>query len=153
MSEPELDKLRRLATVEHGLCTFVCLDSTGSPHVSVVNAGIADHPVTGEPAVAAVLSGAAHKAKLLRVDSRAAVLFRHEWDWAGVRGRAQLFGPDDPVDGFDSAGVAAVLRDVFTAAGGTHDDWDEYDAVMAQERRVAVFVSTDRVTSNPGSTS
>jgi hypothetical protein len=39
---------------------------------------------------------------------------------------------------------------VFTAAGGTHDDWDEYDRVMAEEGRVAVLVDPARITSNRG---
>jgi hypothetical protein len=30
--------------------------------------------------------------------------------------------------------------------GGTHDDWAEYDRVMATERRTAVFVEAVRVT-------
>ncbi len=29
----------------------------------------------------------------------------------------------------------------FTAAGGTHDDWDEYDRVMALERRAVVLIA------------
>jgi hypothetical protein len=37
---------------------------------------------------------------------------------------------------------------VFKAAGGTHDDWDEYDRVMASERRAAVFIAAQRVYSN-----
>lgn len=41
-----------------------------------------------------------------------------------------------------------LLRDIFAAAGGTHDDWDEYDRVMASENRVAVFVTPERVYSN-----
>ena len=45
--------------------------------------------------------------------------------------------------GFDS-----LLRQVFTAAGGTHDDWDSYDRIMAEERRAAVLVSVLRIYSN-----
>jgi hypothetical protein len=41
-----------------------------------------------------------------------------------------------------------LLRDVFTAAGGKHDDWAEYDRVMAEERRTVVFVSPVRIYSN-----
>jgi hypothetical protein len=48
-------------------------------------------------------------------------------------------GPDD---------LRLALRAVFVAAGGTHDDWDEYDRAMAAERRTIVFVSPDRVYSN-----
>ena len=51
---------------------------------------------------------------------------------------------------------AGVLRhpvtgiDVFTAAGGTHDDWDTYDRVMAEERRAAVLVTPVRTYKTPG---
>jgi hypothetical protein len=38
---------------------------------------------------------------------------------------------------------------VFSAAGGTHDDWAEYDRVMAAERRVAVLIEPARLTSSP----
>jgi hypothetical protein len=41
------------------------------------------------------------------------------------------------------------LRDVFTAAGGSHEDWAEFDRVVAAERRTAVFIAMDRVYSNP----
>jgi len=34
------------------------------------------------------------------------------------------------------------------AAGGTHDDWDTYDRVMAEEHRTAVLVTPGRVYSN-----
>jgi hypothetical protein len=37
---------------------------------------------------------------------------------------------------------------VFTAAGGTHDDWDEYDRVMAAEGRTAVLVEPARILGN-----
>jgi hypothetical protein len=36
-------------------------------------------------------------------------------------------------------------REIFTAARGTHEDFDEYDQVMAEERRVAVLVEPERV--------
>ena len=41
-----------------------------------------------------------------------------------------------------------LLRDVFTAAGGTHDNWDEYDRVMASEGRAVVLIAPTRVYSN-----
>jgi hypothetical protein len=52
-----------------------------------------------------------------------------------------LAGPDDELPGLASEQVPQLLRDVFTAAGGTHDDWDEYDRTMAAERRTAVLVT------------
>jgi hypothetical protein len=42
-----------------------------------------------------------------------------------------------------------LLRDIFCAAGGTHDDWATYDRVMREERRTAVLVSPTRVYTNP----
>ena len=64
------------------------------------------------------------------------------------RARSRSIGPDDLPDGFDSSRLPQLLRDVFTAAGGTHDDWDEFDRVMAAERRAAVLVEPARITSN-----
>ena len=70
----------------------------------------------------------------------------------GVVGAAKLHralgGPGDPVPGVDAEGLRLLLRAVFTAAGGTHDDWDTYDAVMANERRTAVLMTPERVYSN-----
>ncbi len=153
MSEPKLEKLRRISAANSGLCTFVCLDESGAPHASVINAGVMNHPLTDKPVVAAVVMGSARKITMLRADPRAAVTFRHEWDWVGVRGRAQIIGLDDPADGFDIAQLPGLLREVFQAAGGEHDDWDEYDQAMATSRRAAIFVPTDKVISNPGSVS
>src|SRR5437879_2496933 len=53
-------------------------------------------------------------------------------------------GPDDPLQGIDAERLRLLLREIFTAAGGTHDDWDEYDRVMATERRAAVLVQPER---------
>jgi hypothetical protein len=55
-----------------------------------------------------------------------------------------LVGPDDA----NAEDLPALLRDIFRAAGGTHDDWDEYDRVMAAERRTAVIVEAERVLTN-----
>jgi hypothetical protein len=76
------------------------------------------------------------------------VTFRAGWEWAGVEGPVTLIGPDDVPDGFDPAAVPQLLRDVFTAAGGTHDDWDTYDRTMAAERRLAILVDPVRVLTN-----
>ncbi len=153
MAEPAIDKLRRLVAAEDGLCSFVCLDSSGSPHVSIINAGVMDNPVTGETSVACVVRANARKARLLRDDLRAAIAFRHRWDWVAVHGNAQLIGLDDPAEGFDNDNLPELLREVFRSAGGAHEDWDEYDRVMARQRRLAIFITLDHITSNAGSIS
>jgi hypothetical protein len=48
----------------------------------------------------------------------------------------------------DAERLRVLLREIFTAAGGTHDDWDTYDAAMRAERRTAVLVTPERVYSN-----
>jgi hypothetical protein len=73
------------------------------------------------------------------------VVIRAGWQWAGVEGPAELAGPDDPMPGVDAERLRLLLREIFTAAGGTHDDFDAYDRVMAEERRVAVLVTPARV--------
>ena len=66
-----------------------------------------------------------------------------------VEGETSLAGPDDVLHGVDAADVPQLLRHIFIAAGGTHEDWDTFDSVMAEERRAAVFVRMDRIYSNP----
>ena len=56
----------------------------------------------------------------------------------------ELAGPDDALDGVDDERLRVLLREIFTAAGGSHDDWDEYDRTMAEDRRVAVLVEPAR---------
>ncbi len=116
----------------------------GTAHTSVVNAGVLDHPVGGEPVVGFVVRGDSFKLKRLRAEPRCTVLFRVGWDWAAAAGPVQIVGPDDRLDGFDPGRVPRFLRDVFVAAGGSHDDWEEYDRVMADERRTAVLVEPAR---------
>ena len=43
-----------------------------------------------------------------------------------------------------------TIRSVFRAAGGSHGDWEEFDRVMAAERRCAVFVRAEAISSNAG---
>ena len=62
-----------------------------------------------------------------------------------AKGTAELIGPDDPRQGLDSDAIRLLLRRIFGAAGGSHDDWDEYDRVMASERRTAVLITPHRV--------
>jgi hypothetical protein len=45
--------------------------------------------------------------------------------------------------------LGLLLREIFEAAGGEHEDWPEYDRVVAAERRAAVLVTPTRVYQNP----
>jgi PPOX class probable F420-dependent enzyme len=138
-----------LVPKDHGLCVLTTLRSDGSPQSSVVNAGVLAHPLTGEQVVGLVAAGGTRKLDNLRADPRATIVARAGWQWATVEGNVDIIGPDDPHPDFDAGGLAALLRDIFRAAGGTHDDWDTYDRVMAEERRAAVLVAPRRTYTNP----
>ena len=145
-----LEYVRDLVLRDHGLAVVVTQRADGSPQASIANAGVLAHPVRNEDVIGLVSRGDARKHANLRRRPRATIVFRAGWEWVAVEGPVELAGPDDPLDGLDPGRVPQVLRDVFSAAGGTHDDWDEYDRVMAAERRVAVLVAPERVYSNPG---
>jgi hypothetical protein len=68
-------------------------------------------------------------------------VLRAGWRWAAVEGPAELADPDDPDDGVDTERLRLLLREIFTAAGGTHDDFDAWDRAMAAERRTAILVT------------
>lgn len=112
---------------------------------SVVNAGVTNHPATGADTLAFVSGGSAARLAHVRRGSEVTATVRRGWQWVAVSGPGTLIGPDDPVVDVD---IPQLLRDVFRAAGGTHDDWDEYDRAMAADRRAAVFVEPTRIIGN-----
>src|ERR1700733_14047600 len=126
------------------LAVVSTLRSDGTIQSSLVNAGVVSHPVGRGEVVGFVTYG---KVKLanLRVRPQVSITFRAGWSWATVEGQAELIGPDDPCPGLGADEIRLLLRQVFTAAGGTHDDWDAYDRAMAEQHRTAVLVSPTRV--------
>ena len=143
----DLDLVTRIGGANHGLAIVSIARPDGSVHSSLVNAGVLEHPVTRQPVVGLVAVGRARKVAHLRAAGRATLAFQHGWEWVAVEGPTEIAGPDDtsvvPADA-----IPELLRAVFRAAGGTHDDWDEYDRVMAAEGRLAVLVRPDRITTN-----
>jgi PPOX class probable F420-dependent enzyme len=150
-SMADLDDVRRLAAMETGLCTLACSRADGTAALSVVNAGVLAHPLTGAPVVGLVTQGGAKKLAHLRARPHASVAVRRGWAWVGVEGPVELVGPEDPLQGFDPADLPWLLRAIFTAAGGTHDDWDTFDRVMRAEGRTAVLIDPDRIYGRPPS--
>jgi PPOX class probable F420-dependent enzyme len=142
-----LEQAAGLARNERGLVIISTLRADGTIQSSLVNAGLLDHPATGETVLGLVTAGAVKLANL-RTRPQLTATFRDGWQWAAVEGRAELAGPDDPQPWLDSEGLRLLRRAIFTAAGGEHDNWDEYDQVMAEQRRAAVLVRPDRIYSN-----
>lgn len=118
-----LDDVVALAGPEQFLMTVATVRADGTIQASLVNAGVMGHPVSGDRVVAFVTYGPA-KLGNLRARPQIALTVRSGWQWATVEGAAELIGPDDPHPDIDAERLSVLLREVFTAAGGTHDDWD-----------------------------
>lgn len=137
-----------LARADNGLAVVSTLRSDETIQASLINAGILDHPATGEPVLGFVTYGRVKLANL-RARPAVALTFRDGWKWATVEGSAELAGPDDRPEWLaDTDQLRLLLRDVFAACGGTHDNWAEYDRVMVEQGRTAVLVVPTRVYSN-----
>ena len=144
----DLADFRRIAAADGFLCIVATTRADGSVQASLVNAGVMIDPRSGREVVAFVARGGARKLAHVRARPRATVVARAGWEWAAVEGGVELIGPDDPDAAIDDERLRLLLREVFVAAGGTHDDWPGYDAAMASERRVVVLVRPERVYSN-----
>ena len=53
----DLDPVRRIVAEEHGLASIAVVRADGTPHTSLVNAGVLDHPSTSVPVVGYVTYG------------------------------------------------------------------------------------------------
>ena len=144
----DLELVRRLAAADKGLAIVSTTRPDGTVHSSLVNAGVFDHPVTKEPTVALVAAGAAYKLRLFAAAGRANAVFRAGWEWVSVEGPVDIIGPGHPRSDVPADALPQLLRDIFTSAGGSHDNWTEFDRVMAEERRTAVFITPARITTN-----
>ena len=142
--------VRELAAADHGWAVCSATRRDSSVQSSVVTAGVMPRPGDGATCVAFVVRGQALKLRLYRRDPRATVTFRAGPRWVTVEGQVTLMGPDDPHPACTANELPSLMRQVFQAAGGTHDDWPTFDRVMHNERRGAVFITMDRVYTNPG---
>lgn len=143
----ELADAERIGAEDHYLAVVATMREDLTVQASVVNAGVLAHPVTGELVVGFVTYGRA-KLSNLRRRPRATLVFRSGWRWATVEGSCEIVGPDDPLPGFLPSDLPGLLRSVFLAAGGSHDDWAEFDRVMSVDRRAVVLIRAERVYSN-----
>ena len=139
-----IEEFGRLVPGDHGLVVVSTRRADGTIQSSVVNAGVIAHPVTGARVVGLVSRGDARRLRNLRERPYASVVIRVGWQWTAVEGVAELAGPDDPMPGVDAERLRVLLREIFTAAGGTHEDFATYDRVMLEERRTAVLVTPAR---------
>ena len=110
---------------------------SGLPQATIVRAG----PYEGT--MAFVVRGGTVKLANLKRDDRCTVLVaKPDWTrYATVEGRAATHRQDNTGE----EELRLLLRRVFSAAGGTHSDWEEFDRVMREEARAVVLVTPERV--------
>jgi PPOX class probable F420-dependent enzyme len=133
-----------LSRDETGLAIVSTVRADLTVQSTLVNTGLIEHPEDGSPVLAFVTYGGV-KLRNQRERPQIAVAFRSGWRYATVEGRALLAGPDDPQPWLDPERLRLLLREIFTAAGGTHDDWPAYDRTMVEQRRAAVLITPSRV--------
>ena len=116
----------------------------------MVNAGVIDHPVTGQPVAAFVGRPATRKIAHLRENPRPPCCGAPGGRGSPPRAPSSWSGPTTTLEGLARDDLPALLAHVYSAAGGgEHDDWAEYDRVMAAERRMAVLLTPTRIYVNP----
>ena len=144
----QLEDVRRFLATETGLATISTVQNDGRVLSSIANCGVIPHPLTGEDCVALVSMGSASRLQHVRRGSEVTIAFRRGWSWVAVTGKADLIGPDDPAEGIGDEELRLLLRRIFEAAGGEHEDFDEYDREMVRSRRAAVLVAPIRIIGN-----
>ncbi len=145
---PTLDEVAEYLQSEHGLAVVSTAQASGDVLSSVINCGVMSHPVTGDRCIAFVSRGPAARLGHIRRGAKVTLAVRRGWAWRSVTGAADIIGLDDPTEGFDDEAIRVLLREVYQAAGGEHDDYDEYDREMVKDRRAAVFVRPEHIRGN-----
>ena len=134
---------------ETGLATVSTTQADGRVLSTVVNCGMIEHPLTGDVCVAFVSGSKAARLKHIDRGSQVTISVRRGWAWSSATGPADLIRPEKLPEGINTEQMKLLLREVFHAAGGVHDDLEEYDWAMAQEKRVVVCVTPERILGNP----
>jgi len=85
--------------------------------------------------------GGSLKERNLKRNPACTVMIHHGPYWVTVEGKARLRTWDDT----DPETMRRLLREIYVAAGGTHDDWETFDRVMREERRAAVVIVPEHI--------
>ena len=144
----DLDDVKRFLADETGLATISTVQADGRVLSSIANCGVIMHPIKATECVALVSMGSAGRLKHVRRESEVTITIRRGWNWVSVTGEADLIGPDDQEHNFDAETLRLLLREIYIAAGGQHNDFDEYDQEMVRSRRAAVLVAPTRIIGN-----
>jgi len=132
-----IDDLTSLLAQNH-VVNFSTYRRDGRPQMSLVTVGR-----IGEALAFTTRQRNAKYANLMRDPRCAMMVFSPDLrTYAVLDGDAQVVGAHNT----DPETLRATLRDVYRAsAGKEHPNWDEYDAVMAEQKRVAVLLNPTRM--------
>jgi PPOX class probable F420-dependent enzyme len=108
---------------------------SGTVQSTLVNAGLY------EDGVGLTTVGRSQKERNLKRNPSCTVTIHHGPSWITVEGKARVRSWDDT----DPETMRRLLREIYVAAGGTHDDWEAYDRAMREERRAAVVIVPERI--------
>jgi len=108
---------------------------SGTVQSTLVNVGLY------EDGVGLTTVGRSLKERNLKRNPACTVTIHHGPNWITVEGKARLHTWDDT----DPETMRRLLREIYIAAGGTHDDWETYDQIMREERRAAVVIVPERI--------
>lgn len=151
--DPLVKTLGTVIDAVGGLAVFACA-AEGRVPAGLVNAGLIEHPVSGEPVFAHVAYGDSHRVARLAKRPECSITVHDGRRWLTVEGRAELLhGPWDDRSATDAPELrlgedryAELHRTIYRAAGGgEHPDWPGFDVTMRTERRVAVLAGLDRL--------
>ena len=133
---PSLEDLRPLLE-QSRVVVFTTFRRDGMPQQSLVTVGELDG------GLAFTTRSVNAKALNLARDPRCAMMLvsPDRRSFAVLDGEAEVLGPDD----LDAEALRLKLREVFAAAGGTHEDWDAYDRAMLEQGRVAITLRPARI--------
>lgn len=144
----DLADFTRIRNEGGGLCVLSTTRADGSIQSSLVTAAVLPHPVDGHEVVGLTAMGRTRKVANLRDRPPVSIVVHAGFQWVTVEGTAELAGPADEVTGLDAEGLRLLYRAVFTAAGGTHDDFDAFDRAMVDETRAVILITPTRIYSN-----
>jgi hypothetical protein len=131
-----------IAVRDHGLCVMSTHRNDGHIHSTVVNAGVVEHPLTGDSVVAVITDARSGKVANLRVTPRATVSARADWSWTTVEGDVEVI--DVTLLGRDP--FCRLLRDVSAAAiGGTPENWRAHVDGLNLDDHAVVLITPVRV--------
>ena len=127
-----------LLLAKNQIVNFSTYRRDGRPQMSLVTVGR-----LGEALAFTTRQRNAKYLNLMRDPRCAMMIFSSDRrTYAVLDGDAQILGMHNT----DAAKLRATLRDVYRAsAGKEHPNWDEYDAAMSEQKRVAILLNPMRI--------